>query len=127
MKRNKKRIVAAIAVIGALAAGGAAFTASNTVPGSIAGYGTSTISGATATSIHYVLNAAGDQITGVNLVFSDDLTANGTGTVKAGFNGGAATDCTVGSYTAGTGTSVTCTGFSQSTSGSTDLDVTVAQ
>ena len=55
MQRKTKKIVLALVVIGAVAAGGAAFTASNTVPDSVAGYGTSTVTGATADSVHYTL------------------------------------------------------------------------
>ena len=39
MKGKTKKIVLAVAVIGAIAAGGVAFTAANTVPDSVAGYG----------------------------------------------------------------------------------------
>ena len=45
MKGKTKKIVLAVAVIGAVAAGGVAFTAANTVPDSVAGYGTSTVIG----------------------------------------------------------------------------------
>ena len=38
MKGKTKKIVLAVAVIGAIAAGGVAFTAANTVPDSVAGY-----------------------------------------------------------------------------------------
>ncbi len=131
MQRKTKRIIGAAALICALAAGGAAFTASNTVPDSVAGYGSDTVSGATATTIHYVLSSDGQEITGVNLVFSQDLTNNNAGpdyTVKAGFDGtGAPTACTVGTYTSGTGTSVACTGFTESTASSASLNVAVAQ
>ena len=41
MQRKTKRIIGAFVVIAAIAAGGAAFTASNTVPNTVAGYGTS--------------------------------------------------------------------------------------
>jgi hypothetical protein len=71
MKRSKKRIIAAVAVICALAAGGAAFTASNTLPGTdVAGYGSVTVSGATVSSIHNNLDGTGANITSVDLVFS---------------------------------------------------------
>ena len=38
MKGKTKKIVLAVAVIGAIAAGGVAFTEANTVPNSVAGY-----------------------------------------------------------------------------------------
>ncbi len=70
MKGKTKKIVLAVAVIGAIAAGGVAFTAANTVPDSVAGYETTTVSGATVTDVHYALNSVGDTINSVILTFS---------------------------------------------------------
>ncbi len=99
MKRKSRRIVAALVLIGALAAAGAAFTASNTVPNTTAGYGTSTITGATASKIVYTLSADGTQITGATLDLHTATTADLTSgyTVQAGFNGpgNTLTTCTV--------------------------------
>ena len=78
MKRRTKRIIGAIVVIAAIAAGGAAFTASNTVPDTVAGYGTSNITGATVTALHYTLNADGTEITDASLTFQGDQTAPAT-------------------------------------------------
>jgi hypothetical protein len=123
MQRKTRRIIAAVTVIGALAAGGAAFTAANTVPDTIAGYGTSTISGATATDIAYTLSANGTQINAAAITFSGDQTGH---VVKAGFGTDALTTCTVGSYdsTAHT-TPVTCTGYTQNTAASSTFNVAV--
>jgi hypothetical protein len=82
MKGKTKKIVLAVAVIGAIAAGGAAFTAANTVPDSVAGYGTSTVSGADATSVLHTLSADGTHITATDLVLTGDHSAD---TVKASF------------------------------------------
>ena len=113
MKRRTKRIIGAIVVIAAIAAGGAAFTASNTVPDTVAGYGTSNITGATVTALHYTLNADGTEITDASLTFHGDQTGN---VVKAGFGTDALTTCTVGSYDSGTDTTpASCTGYTQST------------
>ena len=49
MKGKTKKIVLAVAVIGAIAAGGAAFTAANTVPDSVAATAQSIVTGAVAT------------------------------------------------------------------------------
>ena len=95
MQRKTKRIIGAIAVIAAIAAGGAAFTASNSVPDTVAGYGTSNITGATVTAMHYTLNDTGTEITDASLTFQGDQTGN---TVKAGFGTDNLTTCTVGSY-----------------------------
>ena len=59
MKRKPLSIIAGLAVVGASAAGGAAFTASNTIPNTVMGYGTSNITGATATSLTYTRTADG--------------------------------------------------------------------
>ena len=73
MKRNRKRVIAAVAVIAALAAGGAAYTQSidtSTTTGSVAGYGSLHVTGTNAlSSVAYVFNNDGSQITGVNLTF----------------------------------------------------------
>src|SRR5690349_640978 len=98
MRRNTKKIVAGVAAIAALAAGGAAFTASNTVANSVAGYGTSNITGATATSIKYTLSADGQQINSAAIVFDGDVH---TRTVAAGFGTDDLTTCTVGAYDSG--------------------------
>ena len=90
MHRISRRMVAVVVVIGAIAAGGAAFTASNTVPNTTAGYGTSTITGATATDIAYGLNATGTQITSATITFTGDLSND---TVKAGFETSNLTTC----------------------------------
>lgn len=126
MQRKTKRIIVAVALICALAAGGAAYTASNTIPDSVAGYGTDTITGATATTIHYVLSTDGQTITGVDLTFNGNLTGD---TVQAGFDGnGAPTDCTVGSYdSANQTTPATCASMTESTASSASLNVAVAQ
>jgi hypothetical protein len=124
MTRKTRRILAAVAGIGALAAGGSAFTASNTVPASVAGYGSSTISGATATSLNYTLGTDGTTITAADLVFTGDLTGR---TVKANFGSAALTACSVGTYNSGDDeTPVSCTGYTQSTSGATAFNVAVS-
>jgi hypothetical protein len=123
MRRNTKKIIAGVAAIAALAAGGAAFTASNTIPDTVAGYGTSNITGATATSLKYTLSADGTQINSAALVFTGDVTGDD---VKAGFGTDDLSDCTVGSYdsTAHT-TSVTCSGYTQDTAASATFNVAV--
>jgi hypothetical protein len=110
-----------VPVIAAIAAGGAAFTAGNTVPDTVAGYGTSNITGATVTALHYTLNADGTQITDAALTFQGDQTHN---VVKAGFGTDALTTCTVGSYD-GASTPATCSGFTQSTHDSATFNVAV--
>jgi hypothetical protein len=123
MQRKTKRIIGAIAVIAAIAAGGAAFTASNTVPNTVAGYGTSNITGATVTALHYTLNPDGTQITDAALTIDGDQTNN---VVKAGFGTDALTTCSVGSYNSGSdSTPATCSGYTQSTATSATFNVAV--
>jgi hypothetical protein len=118
----RKRTLGALAAAGVLAVAiGSASTASNTVAASTAGYGTSTITGANATSVKYTLSADGTTITGADLVFTGDLTGK---VVKAGFGTDDLTTCTVGAY-ADPSTSVSCTGFSQLTSGASVFNVAV--
>src|SRR5947209_10692667 len=109
MHRISRRMVAVVVLIGAIAAGGAAFTASNTIPPSVAGYGTSTITGATANSVSYALSSDGTTITDATIVFSGNHSAD---TVTAGFGTDNLTTCTVDAYVTGTPGTTTahCTG-----------------
>jgi hypothetical protein len=118
MRFNKTgRIVAAIAVIGAVAAGGAAFTDSNAMPtNSVAGFGTTSVSGGTVTSLQYALSGDGYYIDTATIVFQGDVSAD---TASIGLSDGATvgsdgtTDgtlvaCGSGSYVSGTGTTFSC-------------------
>jgi hypothetical protein len=123
MHRISRRMVAVVVVIGAIAAGGAAFTANNVVPPTTAGYGSASISGATINSLHYLYSADGTSITEEDLVLNGDVTAD---VVKAGFNGGSLSACTVSSTLDGSSnTPVTCT-ISQGTNLATAFDVLVS-
>jgi hypothetical protein len=123
--RNSLRIGLAVLAVGAAVAGGSAFTASNTVPASVAGYGSATVSGATATNIGYTLSPDGTTITDVAITFSGDQSAQ---TVAAGFDTAAQQACAVGAYDATADTTVaTCSGFTQSTAAATTLTVSVHQ
>lgn len=126
MHRISRRMVAVVVLIGAIATGGAAFTASNTIPDTVAGYGTSHITGATADTLNYVISSDGTTITEADLVFHGDVSAD---TVTAGFNADNLTSCTVGSFDGGTpgSTPVTCSGFTQPTSGANSFNVLVTK
>jgi hypothetical protein len=122
--RNKPRsILAGLVVIGALAAGGAAFTASNTIPDTVMGFGTSTITGATATSLTYTRTADGSAITAATLVFTGDISAN---TVQAGFNTNALDTCAAGTVAAGDTTVVCTLTTPEPTAGATTFNVAVS-
>jgi hypothetical protein len=99
---RKRTVVAVVAVAGIAAAGGSAFTDSNTVPESVAGYGTSSVSGATVTSVAHTLSANGSKITGSTLTFETAQTGR---TVKAGFDSSALESCSL----AADALSATCT------------------
>lgn len=123
MKRNKKRVIAAVAVVCALAAGGAAFTneiTTSSVTNANAGYGSVTVKGGeTLSSVVYGFNTDGSQITSVNLTFAATLTSqyvavafnDNTGTTLQG--GGTMlqplSDSVCNSGNAVTATTVTCT------------------
>jgi hypothetical protein len=123
------RFAFAATTIAALAAGGSAFTNSNTQQASqVVGYGSTSISGATVSSMGYNLNGPGTNVDSVTLVLAGDTTASA---VSMGFNGGATTSCGTGTFTTGTpgSTSYTCkngaSNFVQSTAGLTATSVVV--
>jgi hypothetical protein len=109
MQRKTKKIVLALVVIGVVAAGGAAFTAANTVPSSVAGYGANTVTGATLSFVHHNLSADGTHIETTNLALVGD---HHTDIIKAGFGVAGTPEsqtlCVTGAYVAGT-TSAVCT------------------
>lgn len=135
MKRNRKRLIAAVAVIAALAAGGAAFTDSilgNPVTnGTTAGYGTMSVSGATVSDVNYTLSAAGTSITEVNFTFTGNLEGD---TLELGFDNANLAQCAhtgitsgvipSGAYDGTTSTTVTCD-VSETTTAATSLQVAV--
>jgi hypothetical protein len=74
---RKYKLLGAAALICVLAAGGSAFTASNTMPsGIVKGYGTQAITGVTATSVVYNLNPTEDQVLSVTVTLVGDTTAD---------------------------------------------------
>jgi hypothetical protein len=123
MKRKPLSILAGLAVVGALAAGGAAFTASNTIPNTTMGFGTSNITGATATSLTYTRTPDGSAITAATLVFTGNISSN---TVQAGFNTNALDNCAAGSFAAGSTTVVCTLTTPEPTAGATTFNVAVS-
>jgi hypothetical protein len=91
MKGKTKKIVLAVAVIGAIAAGGVAFTDANVVPHNSAGYGTSVVSGATATELHHILSGDGQAIASTTMTITGTL--DDQPIVKAGFGTADLQDC----------------------------------
>lgn len=119
MQRNTRRIIAAVAVIALLAAGGAAFTASITgLDGNNAniGFGSETVTGAAATAVNYALSTDGQFVDEVKVTltgdFSSGYTFTGAVTDGGGNNGAGGTivqsgTCTAGTFASGS-TDVTC-------------------
>lgn len=108
MRFKPTRIVASIAVIGAVAAGGAAFTASTDQPTTQAlGYGVTSVTGGDITGISYQLSADGTTIDTVTLTTGEDLTQANNGSPASvylafnsdGFGSGGDATCTVQSAT----------------------------
>jgi hypothetical protein len=123
-------MVVVLVVVGALAAGGAAYTNSITGAGTTnntAGYAGVSVKGATLSDAVYAFDTTGANITGVTLTFATDLTGD---EVKAGFNGAASlTDCgaptTLNGDVVGSVTTISCT-ISQPTGTGTQLNVLVS-
>jgi hypothetical protein len=124
---RKSMLIAGAALFAAVAAGGSAYTASNTVPDATVGYGTNTVSGGTVNAITYNANATGDNIDTVTLVMAGDTTSSA---VSIGFNGNATTSCGTGTFSStNSETTYTCdnggVNFTQSTSSLTSTAVLV--
>lgn len=139
MQRRKTRIFAAIAVTGVLAAGGAAFTASNSFSGTnsapIAGFGTTTVSGATIVSVNNTLSGDGTAINSTTLTLQGDVRSY---TVTAGYgpatSGTSLTGCTVSQTLDGSNNTTATCDFTGSgahagiqTSTATNLNVAVTR
>ena len=72
---RKSRLLLAGVAVAAAGVATSAFTAANTVPASVAGYGQGTVTGAVVTDIHYVTNAAdGTVVDSVEFTSTTDLT-----------------------------------------------------
>jgi hypothetical protein len=99
-------------VIGALAAGGAAFTASNPISSeNTAGYGSVAVTGATVTDVHHTLSADGQSITQVDLSFAAATPVPSNAQVQIGFGptaGTAPADVNIPCTLASGGLSATC-------------------
>lgn len=120
MRLRKKTIVAVVGIVGLLAAGASAFTATNTFTNSNTnvGYGVETVSGAVVTGINYTLSSDGSTITAVTLTTQGDTSGS---SASVGFTvdgvAGQTTACAAGTYSsANTDTTYDCTGLDQAIS-----------
>lgn len=95
--RTSIKFLGALAVAGLIAAGGSAYTDSNTQPATqTVGYGSTTITGATVSSMAYTLSTDGTNVNSVALVLVGDTS---THTVSIGFNTDPITGCGTGAPT----------------------------
>lgn len=126
MKRNKKRVIAAVLAVCALAAGGAAFTASNTFTSdNVAGYGNVQVSGADVQDINNTLSADGKQITGVALTFASAIDPASTVEIGWAASGDPTSLSSTGCTVAVDGLTAACTGLTQTTSTANEFAVAV--
>jgi hypothetical protein len=100
MQRKTKKIVLALVVIGVVAAGGAAFTAANTVPTHAVGYGQAVVTGAVASHIDHTLSADGMHVDQTVMTLTGNLADQPVVTAGFGADGVALQPCTA---TAATG------------------------
>jgi hypothetical protein len=128
---RKSRVLLAGVAVAAAGAATSAFTASNTVQPSTAGYAAATVSGATATKIHYVVDATDKSlIDEVQFEITEDIsgmqafltfrTGAAPGTVV-----GSPITCSVGTRT--TVSPITCLTPNQPIAGFNSIALTVAQ
>jgi hypothetical protein len=129
--RKSSKVLGAVVVASVVAAGGAAFTNSNTFASGatapLTGYASTSVSGGVINSLKYNLSAAGDSVTSVTLVLATDTTSSA---VSIGFNGDPTSACGTGTYSSiNTQTTYTCDngglGLGQTTSGLTSTAVVV--
>ena len=126
---TKTKLVGAAAIIAALAAGGTAFTASNTMPtNQHVGYGNVTVTGGTVDHIDYNINATDvSKLDGVTVWVSGDYTGSTVSVQWNNANSGSPTypvvTCTTGAYNS-TDTEFDCTAPINAVD-ATSLDVTI--
>lgn len=126
---TKTKLVGAASIIAALAAGGAAFTDSNTMPtNQHVGFGSVTVTGGTVAHIDYNINATdASKLDGVNVWVSGDYTSSTVTVQWDNAHSGSPTypvvTCTTGAYDS-TNTEFTCSAPINVVD-ATSLDVTI--
>jgi hypothetical protein len=123
--RRSSKVLAALGLASLAAAGGSAFTASNTPPSAAdarLGFVSVTATGVTLQSIHYDLNATGTAVTTVHVKVLGDTSHSA---MAVGFNGQNTDDCATGVYDSTTYTDYACTTTGQNLSISTTAIVSV--
>lgn len=126
------RVLLAGVAVAAAGAATSAFTASNTVPPSTAGYAAATVSGATVEDIDYVVNSADRSLLDrITFQVTEDITGmNAYLTLRTGVAPGTVVGspitCTVGTRLSTT-SPITCLTPSQPIAGFNSVGLTVAQ
>jgi hypothetical protein len=102
----RKRTLGAIVLAGLALSGAGAFTASNSVPDSVAGYGTAAVSGVTVSNTTYTLNALDQsKVTAITFTHATSLVGK---TVVMGLTSGG-TDVTAANTCVGGALTTVCT------------------
>jgi hypothetical protein len=98
VKRKRKALLAlGVVCAGVIAAGGTAFTNSNSLPiSTTAGYGSTEVTGATVLWLTYHTNSTGTEITDATMKLLGDYSSGYT--VKAGFGTNALSNCNIGIF-----------------------------
>jgi len=137
VRRNKRTLMVAAAVAVLVFAGAAAFTASISLnnTNTVVGYGAQTVTGATVTSLNYVLSADHTVVDTVNFVTAEDTSgAQQTGSVSFMNNSSGSSvetswaSCTVQTpYVSGNGTAWTCdvSSLDQATANLVGVQITI--
>ena len=101
----RKRTLGAALLAGLALSGAGAFTASNSIANSTAGYGTATVSGVTVTDTNYTLAALDNsKVTAMSFTHASDLSGK---TVKLDLtNGGVVVSSAVSTCVGGSGTAL---------------------
>lgn len=124
MHRFSRKMVLVLVVVGALVAGGAAYTDSITGTdvsnGTTAGYAGVSISGATLDGLTYGFDSTGANITTVNLTFGTTPNVQGDD-VQVSFDSGTLASC----GTVSVSNTATCT-VSEATASATSLNIAVS-
>jgi hypothetical protein len=128
---RKSRVLLAGVAVAAAGVATSAFTASNTVPPSTAGYAAASVSGATATKISYILDSSDKSlVTSINFEITENITGMQSYlTLRTGGSSGSVVgtpiSCVVGTRT--TISPVTCATGSIALTSFDTIGLTVAQ
>ncbi|MCW2692488.1 MAG: hypothetical protein JWM67_1092 [Mycobacterium sp.] len=127
--RKSTKIVGGVVIAGVVAATGSAFTASNIVPASTAGYGESAVTGASVSNIAYTLATDPSKLASVVFTSTTDVTGKTAQMTLRTVGGvvGTPYPCDLGTYTANAMTITCVTGDTPALAAFTATGLTVSQ